>query len=106
MKYCGVDLYNLSETDEVAATVTAYTGQSTATGPKVAFRKSMPLDVVAIDMGGGKSSSNISKNISPTITCTHGGEPIIGAQKKEIKKKEHIWKRVSLSKVMFAKQKT
>lgn len=86
MKYCGVDLYNLSETDEVAATVTAYTGQSTATGPKVAFRKSMPLDVVAIDMGGGKSSSNISKNISPTITCTHGGEPIIGAQKKEIKK--------------------
>ena len=75
-KCIGVDPYNLAETGNVVSTVTTYVGQSTGTGPKVVVKKTP--NIVAIDMGGGKSSSNIAQNLSPTITCTHGGEPVIG----------------------------
>lgn len=30
----------------------------------------------AVDMGGGKSSCNVTENVSPTLTCTHYGEPV------------------------------
>lgn len=33
--------------------------------------------IIAIDQGGGKSSANFYEGISPTLTCTHGGEPAI-----------------------------
>lgn len=33
--------------------------------------------VYAVDQGGGKSSCNVSENLSPTLTCTHGGEPVV-----------------------------
>lgn len=33
--------------------------------------------VFSIDMGGGKSSSVILQDISPTLTCTHYGEPAV-----------------------------
>ena len=33
--------------------------------------------VYAVDQGGGKSQANIAENLSPTLTCTHGGEPAI-----------------------------
>lgn len=33
--------------------------------------------VYAVDQGGGKSQANVSENLSPTLTCTHGGEPVI-----------------------------
>lgn len=78
----GIEPYNFRDTDQTVATITANVGQSTAIGPKVAIRRNRPFpsstDVVAVDMGGGKSSSNITRNLSPTITCTHGGEPVIG----------------------------
>lgn len=79
-KIIGVDPYNLAETGDVVSTVTTYVGQATGTGPKVVMSsvKGSENIVVAIDMGGGKSSSNITKNLSPTITCTHGGEPVVG----------------------------
>ena len=32
---------------------------------------------VAIDMGGGKSSCGVSEEQSPTLTTTHGGEPVV-----------------------------
>lgn len=79
--YCrGIDVYNLCDTEETSVSVTTYVGHSMSTGPKVAIRKNRPFDtdVVAVDMGGGKSSSNFSINLSPTVTCTHGGEPVIG----------------------------
>jgi len=79
--YCrGIDVYNLCDTEETSVAVTTYVGHSTSTGPKVAIRKNRPFDndVIAVDMGGGKSSSNFSVNLSPTVTCTHGGEPVIG----------------------------
>ena len=75
-KCIGVDPYNLADTGNVVSTITTYVGQSTGTGPKVVVKRTP--NIVAIDMGGGKSSSNITENLSPTITCTHGGEPVIG----------------------------
>lgn len=34
-------------------------------------------EVLCVDQGGGKSNCGVSKNFSPTITCTHGGEPCV-----------------------------
>ena len=33
--------------------------------------------VYAVDQDGGKSQSSIAENLSPTLTCTHGGDPAI-----------------------------
>ena len=33
--------------------------------------------VISIDMGGGKSNCVIGENISPTLTTTHYGEPVV-----------------------------
>ena len=35
------------------------------------------IAVVCIDMGGGKSSCNLTHEHSPTLTCTHAGEPVV-----------------------------
>ena len=35
------------------------------------------IAVVCIDMGGGKSSCNLTHEQSPTLTCTHAGEPVV-----------------------------
>lgn len=35
------------------------------------------IAVVCVDQGGGKSSCSISEDVSPTLACTHGGEPAI-----------------------------
>ena len=34
-----------------------------------------PAVVFAVDQGGGKSAANFHIDMSPTLTCTHGGEP-------------------------------
>jgi len=36
-----------------------------------------PNDVYCVDMGGGKPSCCITENISPTLTTTHYGEPVV-----------------------------
>ena len=33
--------------------------------------------VIAVDQGGGKSGANFHNELSPTLTCTHGGEPAV-----------------------------
>ncbi len=33
--------------------------------------------VIAVDQGGGKSGANHYEEMSPTLTCTHGGEPAV-----------------------------
>ena len=81
--YChGVEPFNFRDTGDTIATITANVGQSTAIGPKVAISRKKTFqernDVVAVDMGGGKSSSNFDINPSPTIACTHHGAPVIG----------------------------
>ena len=36
-----------------------------------------PAVVYAVDQGGGKSSCNVSENLSPTLTCTNDGTPAV-----------------------------
>lgn len=36
--------------------------------------------VVSVDMGGGKSSAGITEEFSPTLTCTHGGAPVVAIE--------------------------
>lgn len=38
------------------------------------------MAVVCIDQGGGKSNCSISDNMTPPLTCTHGGEPVIAVE--------------------------
>ena len=33
--------------------------------------------VISVDQGGGKSGANSYEDVSPTLTCTHGGEPAV-----------------------------
>lgn len=35
-----------------------------------------------INMGGGKSSCSVTKQVSPTFDCAHGGAPVITGRKK------------------------
>ena len=35
------------------------------------------VPVVAVYQGGGKSGANFHNDLSPTLTCTHGGEPAV-----------------------------
>ena len=35
------------------------------------------IAVVCVDQGGGKSSCNVFNGLAPTLTCTHGGEPVV-----------------------------
>ena len=34
-------------------------------------------EVLVVDMGGGKTSCAITEDISPTLSCTHGGAPVV-----------------------------
>nr|DAZ72445.1 MAG TPA: Cytosine specific methyltransferase [Caudoviricetes sp.] len=38
------------------------------------------MAVVCVDQGGGKSSCNVTEELSPTLTCTHGGEPVVAIE--------------------------
>jgi DNA (cytosine-5)-methyltransferase 1 len=33
--------------------------------------------VYSVDQGGGKSACNVTEGKTPTLTCTHGGEPVV-----------------------------
>jgi hypothetical protein len=37
----------------------------------------LPNEIYCVDMGGGKPSCCITENISPTLTTTHYGEPVV-----------------------------
>ena len=38
------------------------------------------IAVVCVDQGGGKSACNVTEELSPTLACTHGGEPAVCIQ--------------------------
>jgi len=63
----GFDGYNSALTGENAATLGVNCGMSTGRNGVV----------YAIDQGGGKSAANVSEDLAPTLTCTHGGEPAV-----------------------------
>ena len=46
------------------------------------------IAVVCVDQGGGKSSCCVSKNISPTLSYTHGGEQAVCLQGSMIGRKD------------------
>ena len=46
------------------------------------------MAVVCVDQGGGKSGCNFYEEQAPTLTCTHGGEPVIAVQGSVIGRKE------------------
>lgn len=39
----------------------------------------------SVDQGGGKSSVNVREDKAPTLTCTHGGEPVVCYKKPKIR---------------------
>ena len=42
-----------------------------------------PAVVYVVDQGGGKSAANVAENLSPTLACTHGGEPAVVYESEE-----------------------
>lgn len=46
------------------------------------------MAVVCVDQGGGKSSCQVSKEVAPTLACTHGGEPAVCVQGSMIGRKD------------------
>ena len=62
------------ETPDVSQTITATMGKGGNNQPLVVEK------ILCVDQGGGKSACNITENVSPTLTCTHGGEPVIAIQ--------------------------
>lgn len=39
----------------------------------------------SVDQGGGKSACNVTEGQSPTLTCTHGGEPVVCYEQPKIR---------------------
>ena len=62
----GCDLYNLALSGDKAVSLNT-NANATGAGPTV----------IAVDQGGGKSGANSYEDVSPTLTCTHGGEPAV-----------------------------
>ena len=93
----GCDMYNQDLTGDKSASIGTNCGLSTGRNGVVVFdargngdgktvctitgdhcnRVTDYTPVLAIDQGGGKSQANVQENLSPTLTCTHGGEPAI-----------------------------
>ena len=63
----GFDGYNSTLPDDKSSTLGVNCGMSTGRNGVV----------YAVDQGGGKSGANFHNNLSPTLTCTHGGEPAV-----------------------------
>lgn len=53
---------------DLCPTITAAAGMS---------GNNQPVTCYAVDQGGGKSACNVTEEKSPTLTCTHGGEPAV-----------------------------
>ena len=58
----------------------ADTSRTLDTSNQSPSKKQGGIAVVCVDQGGGKSSCNISEDLSPTLAGTHGGEPAVCVQ--------------------------
>ena len=99
----GFDVYNMSTTGEVAKTINAaasdadhipvvYDARGNGDGKTVSTitgdHKRRVTDYSSVvcepcycaDQGGGKSSASFYNELSPTLSCTHGGEPVVYRQ--------------------------
>ena len=103
MEAVGVDVYNQTTTGDKAKALTNRAtdsdripcvaidqaffnqGKNALYDPQVYDDGTVPTLVAkgpsavcyAVDQGGGKSSASVSEDLSPTLTCTHGGEPAV-----------------------------
>ena len=68
----GFDGYNQSVTGNVSKAIT-----SAATDSDHVPLVLQEEPIYCVDEGGGKSACNVTENVSPTLTCTHRGEPVI-----------------------------
>ena len=68
----GFDGYNQSAADNVSKAIT-----SAATDSDHVPLVLQEEPIYCVDEGGGKSYCNVTENVSPTLTCTHRGEPVI-----------------------------
>ena len=57
--------------------VQVLTSQMGTGGGKGALGCNNDQVLYCVDQGGGKSACNVAENLSPTLTCTHGGEPCV-----------------------------
>jgi site-specific DNA-cytosine methylase len=73
-QHVGADIYNLSITGDKVCSLTAGGYGSTGSSPKVITQGAA---VYAVDQGGGKSACNVTEGKTSTLTCTHGGEPVV-----------------------------
>ena len=76
----GIDIYNTTLTGDVVCSLTAEGYNSTGTSQKV-----MTPIVYSVDQGGGKSACNVTEGQTPTLTCTHGGEPVVCYEQPKIR---------------------
>ena len=53
------------------------TATTLCNGTRPGFTTGVIQSVISVDQGGGKSGANHYEDISPTLTCTHGGEPAV-----------------------------
>ena len=67
-KCIGFDGYNGSLTGGSSSTLGVNCGFTTGRNGVIVY---------SVDQGGGKSQANVQEDISPTLTCTHGGEPAV-----------------------------
>ena len=67
------------------------TATTLCNGTRPGFTTGVIHPVIAVDQGGGKSGANFHNNLSPTLTCTHGGEPAVvyGIQDSMIGRADH-----------------
>lgn len=72
----------------VSPTLLARMGTGGNQIPCIAYEEKK--NTYAIDQGGGKSQCGITKELAPTLTCTHGGESVIYSEKSYIEKKSVI----------------
>lgn len=53
-------------------------------GRKLPDNLRIALEQKVAEGGGGKSQCGITTELSPTLTCTHGGEPVIYSEKRNV----------------------
>ena len=64
----GFDGYNGNLTGGIASTLGVNCGFTTGRNGVIVY---------SVDQGGGKSACNVTEGQAPTLTCTHGGEPVV-----------------------------
>ena len=85
---CSKDSNSMKSNNPNSGFYTAETSRTIDTSNQSPCKNQGGIAVVCVDQGGGKSSCSITENYSPTLTCTHGGEPAVCLQGSMIGRKD------------------